>query len=173
MTPGVFVGAIVATGVGLALCCVLCVTTTGGITIFSGIALTAAVDVGIGEAVAVGEGISVGLGVGVGVLVGVGVGVGVLVGVRVGVGVLVGVGVGVLVGVGVVVGVMVGVGVVVGVLVELGVGEGVLEERLELVVEWLLAASALVIIMKLPTIDKNSTTSGSPPMINLASLVSL
>jgi len=107
----------------------------------------------MGEAVAVGEGILVGLGVGVGVLVGVGVGVGVLVGV--GVGVLVEVDVGV------------------SVLVELGVGEGVLEDRLELVVEWLLAASALVITMKLPTIDKNSTKSGSPPMINLVSLVSL
>jgi len=167
--PGVFVGAIVGTGVGLAPCCVLCVTTTGGVTIFSGIALTMAVDVGMGEVVAVGEGISVGLGVGV--LVGVGVGVGVLVGV--GVGVLVGVGVGVLVGVGVGVGVLVEVDVGVSVSVELGVGEGVVEDRLELVVEWLLAASALVIIMKLPTIDKNSTKSGSPPMINLASLVSL
>ena len=163
MTPGVFVGAIVGTGVGLAPCCVLCVTTTGGVTIFYGIALTAAVDVGMGEAVAVGEGISVGLGVGVGVLVGVGVGV----------GVLVGVGVGVLVEVDVGVGVLVEVDVGVGVLVELGVGEGVVEDRLEVVVEWLLAASALVITMKLPTIDKNSTKSGSPPMINLASLVSL
>ena len=153
VTPGVFVGAIVGTEVGLAPCCALCVTATGGVTFFTGIALTAAVDVGMGEAVAVGEGILVGRGVGVGVLVGVGVGVGVLVGVGV--------------------DVLVGVGVVVGVLVELRVGEGVMEERLELVVEWLLAASALVIIMKLPTIDKNSTKSGSPPMINLASLVSL
>jgi hypothetical protein len=163
VTAGVFVGAIVGIGVGMARCCVLCVTTTGGVTIFSGIALTAAVDVGIGEAVAIGEGISVGLGVGVGVMVGVGVGVGVLVGVGVGVGVLVGVGVGVLVEVD----------VGVSVIVELGVGEGVVEDRLELVVEWLLAASALVIITKLPAIDKNSTESGSPPMINLTSLVRL
>ena len=93
---------------------------------------------------------------GVGVLVGVGVGVGVLVGVGVGVGVLVGLGVGV------------------GVLVGLDLGVGVLEDRLQIngniVVEWLLTASAVAprfivgVTIGLPTNDKNSTKSESPPM---------
>ncbi len=160
MTPGVFVGAIVGTAVGLGPCCVLCVTTTGGGTFFIGIALTVAVGVGKDVVVDVGEGVMPG----VGVLVGVGVGVGVLVGVGVGVGVLVGVGVGV--------GVLVGVGV--GVLVGLDLGVGVLEDRLQIngniVVEWLLTASAVAprfivgVTTGLPTNDKSSTKSESPPM---------
>ena len=133
-------------------CCVLCVTTTGGGTFFIGIALTVAVDVGKDVVVDVGEGVMPG----VGVLVGVGVGVGVLVGVGVGVGVLVGVGVGV------------------GVLVGLDLGVGVLEDRLQIngniVVEWLLTASAVAprfivgVTTGLPTNDKSSTKSESPPM---------
>lgn len=138
----------------------LCVTTTGGGTFFIGIALTVAVGVGKDVVVEVGEGVMPG----VGVLVGVGVGVGVLVGVGVGVGVLVGVGVGVLVGLGVGVGVLVG----------LDLGVGVLEDKLQIngtiVVEWLLIASAVAprfivgVTTGLPTNDKSSTKSESPPM---------
>jgi len=126
--PGELVGAIVGVEVGMAPRCVLCVTTTGGVTIFPGTVLTATVDAGVGVLTGVGVLVGRGVGVGVGVLVGVGVGVGVLVG-R-GVGVLVGRGVGVLVGRGV------------GVLVEVGEdSKRVLEGTFELVAEWLLAAS--------------------------------
>ena len=127
-----------------------------------GLGVAEGVLVGLG----VGEGVLVGLGVGDGVLVGLGVGEGVLVGLGIGEGVLVGLGIGdgVLVGLGVGEGVLVGLGV--GVLVEVGEGvlvamgediERVLEGRLEVVVEWSLAASALVITISLPANDKNST----------------
>ena len=201
MLPGKFVGSIVGTEVGMLPCGVLCVTTTEGVTIFLGIVLTAAIDVGRGkeEVADVDEGVSVGPGVGEGTLVGLGVAVGVLVGLGVGEGVLVGLGVGegVLVGLGVGDGALVGLGVGEGVLVGLGVGDGVLvgrgvgvlvevgegvlvamgediervlKGRLEVVVEWSLAASALVITINLPTNDKNSTTRENLLMIILATV---
>ena len=181
MLPGKFVGSIVGTEVGTLPCGVLCVTTTEGVTVFLGIVLTAAVDAGRGkeEVADVDEGVLVGPGVGEGALVGLGVGEGVLVGLGVGDGVLVGLGVGdgALVGLGVGDGVLVGLGV--GVLVEVGEGvlvamgediERVLEGRLEVVVEWSLAASALVITINLPTNDKNSTMRENLLMIILATV---
>ncbi len=115
MLPDEFVGAIDGTAVGMAPCCVLCVTTTGGVTVFPGIVLTVAVEVGMGkdEVVGVEEWVLP--------------------------------GVGVLVGLGEKVGVLVGLGEKVseGVPVEMGEEiERVLGSRLELVVEWLFATSA-------------------------------